>query len=223
MTSVTQYETTPEWQSYVDIQNDVMPFLQFTTGLSVPQTVEQQLRETVDMACTWVQNYLGRPIAPTEFKRLFSGWSSFNGSHICLPYYPVLEVKEVVETWGLSGQHRLEEQTPENQASPEAYQVDPLSGILVRVFQGLVQRPFFPGSRNISVTWIAGYNPVPADIKRATLILVAHYWRNEMQASRNAPRPQGEYDPDNPSQGLFAAVPHRVEALLEPYTQQGIG
>ncbi len=221
-TPVTQYEVTPAWQSYVDVKNDVEPFLQFT-GLTVPTPVEQQLQDTIDMACTWVQNYLGRPVAPTEYKRLFSGGTGLNGAYIMLPYYPILQVKEVVEYWGMSGPHKLEEQTPENQGSAEVFQVEPLTGLIIRTFQGLVQRPLFPGSRNISVTWIAGYNPLPADIKRATLILIAHYWRNEMQASRSAPRPQGEYDSDNPPAGLFAAIPHRVEALLMPYMQQGMG
>jgi len=216
-----QIETTSAWQNYLDLESDVKPYLQFTS-LSVPEAENVQLQETIDMSCQWVQNYLGRPIAPTKFWRRFSGWTGLNGSSVMLPYYPVLEVKRVVEYWGSSGPHELTEQTPANQGGQEVFQLEALTGRLIRTFTGLVQRPWFPGQRNIEVTWVAGYNPVPADIRRATLELIAHWWRNTQQASRSVPAPAG-YDPENPPVGMFAAVPHRVQEFLSPYAQQGMG
>jgi hypothetical protein len=212
-------ELTPQWVNYLDLQEDVKPYLQFPHGVSESDT---KLQLVLDMCCTWVQNYLGRPVAPTEFFRRFNGMSGNTGAYLSLPYYPVIEVEKVVEYWGTSGPHELAEQTPTEQGNSEMFQLDPLRGVLSRTFQGLVLRPWFPGARNVEVTWKAGYNPVPADIKLATLELVAHWWRNTQQASRSEPAPS-EYDPEAPMSGMFAAVPERVVRLLSPYAQQGIG
>jgi hypothetical protein len=218
----TQQEVTPQWQNFLDLANDVKPYLQFG-GVSVSETENSQLQETIDMCCQWVQTYLGRPIAPTEFWRRFSGWTGMNGSSVMLPYYPVLEVKKVIEYWGSSGPHELTEQTPASQGGQEVFQLEPLTGRLIRTFTGLIQRPWFPGSRNIEVTWVAGYNPVPTTVRRATLELIAHWWRNTQQASRSGPMPQG-YDPEVAAvAGMWAGVPNRVVNLLSPFEQQGIG
>jgi hypothetical protein len=180
----------------------------------------------LDMACTWTQSYLSRPIAPTTFFRRFSGWSNFTGAYITLPYYPVLEMVSVVEYWGLNGPQVLQIQTPENQApGPQVYQVDWLQGYLIRTFSGLIQRPWFPGSNNIEVTWVAGYDPIPPDIKIATLELIAYWWRSTQQASRSrAVGAAGSAgfgsDEHNP---LWPGIPNRVTTLLETYLQFGVG
>lgn len=215
---VTQFETPPAWGNYVDLVNDVKPFLQIPAG--APSASDVQLQSIIDMACTWVQNYLGRPIAETEFFRRFSGT---NASYISLPYYPVTQIVSVVEYWGSSGPHTLAEQTPANQGTQDVYQLDYLHGTLIRAFMGLIQRPFFPGSRNIEVTWKAGYNPVPADIRHATLKLIKCTWNEEQQASRSVPVPLGGTREEMPMTGMFAGIPADVERLLSPYVQQGIG
>lgn len=218
--SVTNQELTPQWETYLDLQNDVKPYLQFPTGSS---TSDVRLQLIVDFACQWVQNYLGRPVAPTEFFRRFSGWTGLQGAFLNLPYYPVIQMVSVVEYWGANGPHTLTEQTPANQSANDVYQMDYLRGTVIRAFRGLMQRPWFPGSRNIEITWVAGYNPIPADLKIATLELIAHWWRNTQQASRsNAPAGMAEYDSDV-GPGMWAGVPHRVTALLSPYSQQAIG
>jgi hypothetical protein len=292
--SVTQFETTPTWQNYVDLTNDVKPFLQIPTTVNPADALLQGI---IDMCCWWVQNYLGQPIAPTQFFRRFSGYTGLNGSMINLPYYPVLHLTEVVEYWGLnSGQAQsdsctvtnnspnvldsaavpayvgatvtgtgvqagttilsvvpgveftmsqnytgstgtqtlniqtagyiLREQTPSSQGAPgqQVFQCDYVHGVLIRSFQGLIQRPFFPGLRNVEVTWTAGYNPVPPDIKFATLKLIKHYWNEEEQASRSAPGPRpvgGGY-----GEGVFAMPDKDRETclnILSLYQQVGIG
>ena len=97
--SITPFETTPHWENYVDLPNDVKPYLQIPAGSSTSDVILQGI---VDMSCTWVQNYLGRPIAPTEVFRRFSGYTGLNGSYINLPYYPILGTPTVVEYWGLN-------------------------------------------------------------------------------------------------------------------------
>ena len=220
--SVTQIETTPDWQSYLDLDNDVKPFLQIPVGSVVSDVVLQGI---IDMACTWVQNYLGRPIARTEFFRRFSGYfgTGNGGAYISLPYYPVLQMVSVVEYWGTSGPHTLTEQTPANQGGQDVYSMDYLHGYVIRAFMGLVARPFFPGLRNVEVTWFAGYNPVPADIRYATLKMIKHVWNSDQQASRSFPQPAGAREDEIPQAGPFAGIWADVKPYLAPYEQQGIG
>lgn len=216
-------EITPWWQTYLDIDNDVKPYLQIDPGVV---TYDATLKRIVDMSCVWVQNYLGRPIAPTTFFRRLSGWTGWNGSYLSLPFYPILEIISLVEYWGLNGQHTLVYQTPEQQGGPgeELYQVDWIRGILVRSFQGLIQRPFFPGSNNIECTWIAGYNPVPPDIMFATVELVAYWYRMTQEQPRWFPAgASDEYGGQQTASMLYPGIPDRVKVLLAPYVQQGIG
>lgn len=209
---------TRSWANYIDLTADVKPWLQISP---TDYDSDTRLQLMIDMACQWVQNFLGRPIAPTTFDRRFDGWSGWNGAYIELPYYPIIEVVSVVEWWGVGGPHQLSEQTPTNQV--DGFQCDYLHGQLRRVFPGLVQRPWFPGSRNIEVVWTAGYNPLPADIKVATLELIAHWWRNTQQTARTAVRSggAGDYDP-LAAAGLWTGVPDRITGLLAPYVQIGL-
>ncbi len=211
--------TEPAWQDYLSVLDDVKPWLQ----LDVNDTSrDDQLQLITSMACDWVQSYLGRPVAPTTFDRRFDGWSGWQGAYIELPYYPVLEIVSVTEWWGVSGPHQLTEQTPDHQV--DGYQVEWHTGRLIRVFPGLVQKPWFPGTRNVEVQWVAGYNPVPSKIRVATLELVAHWVRNTQQnlAMRSpAMTVQDEYDPAVTA-GVFAGVPYRILDLLEPMTQVGL-
>lgn len=212
--------TTPIWANYLDLAQDVKPWLQIPSSDTSRDT---SLQLILDMACDWVQSYLGRPVAPTTFDRRYDGWSGWNGAYIELDYYPVLEITSVVEYWGVSGPHTLTESTPTNQV--DGWQCEYLTGRLTRVFPGLVQKPWFPGSRNIEVVWVAGYNPVPPKIKVATLELIAHWFRNTQQESGLRP-PAASAGADYDSMtagGPFEGVPMRIMDLLEPLTQVGLG
>lgn len=211
-------QVVPEWQTYLDVTADVMPYLQIDATNTADQV---KLQLFCDMACQWVQNYLGQPIAPTTFFRRFSGYTGMNGAYIQLPYSPVLQILEINEWWGLNGKQELVYQTPANQggADQEMYQVDWVTGTLIRSYQGLVQRPFFPGSLNIEITWQAGYNPVRADVRVATLELLAYWWRSVQEAPRWFG--QATYDDAGMSK-LWPAVPNRITQLLQPYVQVGI-
>jgi hypothetical protein len=213
-------EVSPSWATYLDLANDTKPYLQFP---STDTASDVKLQLVVDMACQWVQEYLGRPIPPTTFFRRFSGWHGLNGAYLTLPYYPIISVSSVVEYWGASGAHTLTEQIPSNQGAQDVYQLKPLQGLLIRTFTGLVQRPWFPGSNNVEVTWVAGYNPIPATVRVATLELVAYWWRNTQQSSRSFTARSDYDEPEGATSALWPAVPNRVTLLLEPYVQQGMG
>jgi hypothetical protein len=208
----------PVWQNYLDLYSDVKPWLQFTASDTENDTM---LQLVTDFVCQHSQRIIGQPVIATPFDRRFDGWSGWNGAYLMLPYYPVLEITYVNEYWGVSGPHILTEQTPTNQV--DGFQCEYLTGRLTRVFPGLVQKPWFPGSRNIEVRWIAGRNPVPADIKIAALELIAYWWRNTQQAHRGwSAGASTEYDTSIAS-GLWAGLPHRIEAIFSSYAQVGIG
>jgi hypothetical protein len=218
--SLSSNSTSLIWGNYLDLDQDVKPYLQMPAYDTVR---DYTLQLSTDSACQQVQKMLGRPIAPTTFDMRFDGWSGWNGANIELPFYPVLEVITVNEYWGVAGPHLLLEQTPTNQV--DGFQIDYKTGRLIRVFPGLVQKPWFPGSRNIEVQWTAGYNPIPADIKEATLELIAWKWRNTQQAMRsNGPSPIGaEYDTSNMANGLWPGIPHRLQEVFDSYMQVGMG
>lgn len=212
--SATTQETPPQWDTFLDMQLDVKPWLNIPAGVS---SSDPKLQMVVDSACSFVQDYLSRPITPTELFRRYNGNEGFEGAHIMLPYYPVLQVISVVEYWGNSGPHTLLEQTPERQGGSDMYQVDPTTGRLTRSFLGNIERPWFVGARNVEVTWVAGFNPLPQTIRLATLILIQHWFQRYQEASRTFPLPAGAMTADMMPTGLFSGLPPDVERLLQPY------
>ncbi|HEX5347848.1 MAG TPA: hypothetical protein VFW64_12240 [Pseudonocardiaceae bacterium] len=217
MATVTNALNASPWQDYLSVADDVKDWLQIGSG---DTSRDKNLQMLTSMACDWMQNFLGRPIAPTKYDRRFDGWSGWNGAYIELDLYPVLEIVSVIEYWGVSGPHTLLESSPSNQI--DGWQCEYLVGRLIRVFPGNVQKPWFPGSRNVEVTWVAGYNPVPTDIKIATLELVAHWFRNTQQQRAVSTSVEVDYDAAD-TQGMFAGVPNRIKDLVSPYLQVGLG
>ena len=218
---------TPQWAPVIDLDADLKSYLQYPAD-KTDQDVTLTL--ILDAVNDWLSTYLQRPIAPTRFFERFDGWSGWGGAYVMLPYSPVLEIVSMTEYWGLNGGHQLVEQTPQNQygvgfssANPPGgtYQLNPRTGTVIRTFPGLVQKPFFPGSRNVEIEWIAGFDPIPAQIKLAALELATWWYRNTQEQPEIA-SPRAGYD-DPATSGLWPAIPNRVTALLEPYVQQGIG
>lgn len=216
--------TAPAWKDYVSVEDDVMPWLQIPSGKITSGSMQDvNLRLLTSAACFWVQDEYGRPVAPTSFTRRFDGWSGWNGAYIELPYYPVLDVTSVTEYRGAAGAWVLTESTPTTQV--DGYQIEPLTGRLIRIFPGNVQKPWFPGSRNIEVTWTAGFNPVPAQIRLGTLELIAEWWRNTQQQDATlAPgiQPASEYDAAS-AREPFGGVPPRIRSMFNTLVQQGLG
>ncbi len=218
-----QDEITPQWQSYIDLANDIKPYLQIP---ATDTTRDGELQDLIDAACAWAQDTLGRPIAPTTFFRRFSGWTGLNGAYISLPYYPVLQTPTamtVVEYWGSSGPHTLVEQTPAAQGGSDMYTLDALRGQVIRSFMGLVPRPWFPGLRNIEITWSAGFNPVPRHWVMATKELVKYWWVNTQQSSRSFVKDGEGYGQQSADYALWPAVPDRISLMFQTAIQVGIG
>lgn len=214
-------DTIPVWQPFVDLANDVKPFLRWDNTASPDDIL---LQNTIDAACWWAQDFLGRPIMPTEFFRRFNGYSGFDGSTLDLPYYPVLADAPygltVVEWWGASGGHTLSQQTPENQGNAEMFTLDPIEGLITRSFLGLLSRPSFPGLKNIEVTWWAGYSPVPMHYRLGILRLIKHWWvHDEQRVLQGFARTEQHSVPHE----YFPLIPDDILSVFAPAQQVGVG
>lgn len=219
---------TQTYQTYLDVDEQVLPWLRFG-GLTVGTTDKFTLQLMVDSVCAEAQRFIGGPIAPTQYGP-GTGIGKFDGSgglysgYIMLPRYPVVEVIKVIEYRG-SVPVTLVEVDPQS-GTPQTqtgYQIDYRTGRLTRVLGRVWNRPFYPGSNNVWVTWVAGYNPIPADIVRASLEWVAHIYRNTQQARSGRVRAAaGEYDPATSTTGLWAGIPNRVRDVLKSYVHLGI-
>ena len=220
---------TQTYQSYLDVQEQVKPWLQFS-GISLSSTTDFILQLIVDSVCTQAQRFIGGPIASTQYGP-GTGIGKFDGSgglysgYIVLPRRPIVKVTSVVEYQG-DRPVQLYEVDPQAWTPPTqtGYQVDYRDGTITRVLGRVWNRPFYPGSNNVWVTWYAGYNPIPADIIRASLEWCAHIYRNTEQVVGNNLRgvgPGDEYEPATLA-GLWAGIPDRVADVLESYVQPGI-
>lgn len=207
-----------QWGPLVDLVNDVKPFLQVPASDTSKDTILQDL---IDGISDWVQRECGRPLAKSRFT-----WKTgTNGSTsvVMLPYYPVLEVVSCTEYWGISGPHVLIESTPT--AQTDGFQVDYPTGALTRVFQGLVQKPWFPGSDNIWVTWDAGFNPVPASARLMVKEAIKWYWDATQQKSRSRPQQGDQWQAPAPSTADFwgSVLPALMKPLVDQFASVGIG
>lgn len=199
---------------------DARGWLQFSTP-TTESSKDPQLQRVVDMACTWAQNFIGRPAGDQEFFERHDGWS---GEYIMLKESPVIEVVTCQEYKSSGGTQTLPESTPTTPVT--GIQIDYATGRIMRTFAGYSwPRTFFPGSRNIEVKYRAGYNPTPPDIWVATMEMVAHWWRNVFQEGGLKAAGTGaanEYDPLVTTAGLWQGVPNRIVGLLSLYRRVGI-
>lgn len=207
-----------QWGPLVDLVNDVKPFLQIASSDTSKDSILQDL---IDGVSDWVQRECGRPLAKSRFT-----WKTgTNGSTsvIMLPYYPVLEIISCTEYWGISGPHVLIESVPT--AQTDGFQVDYPTGALTRVFQGLVQKPWFPGSDNIWVTWDAGYNPVPASARLMTKEAIKWYWDNTQQKSRSRPQQGDQWQAPAPTTADFwgSVLPALMKPLIDQFASVSLG
>ncbi|MGZ4663593.1 MAG: hypothetical protein ACXV5Q_00705 [Frankiaceae bacterium] len=72
---------------------------------------------------------------------------------------------------------------------------------------------FYAGPREITVTYLAGFDPLPEDLRHAVKELTRHLW--ETQRGNNSARPGFQDEP--PVAGAFSSWPLRVQELVAPY------
>ncbi len=209
---------TDQWSTYITAQ-DLMDWMQIEA--IDEQQVVTNMQRVCDMACAWAQTYCQRPLASTTFAERHDGWS---GSDLILNKTPFLTLVLCTEYQSSGGTIVLPEATPETAGQSNAIQIDRSTSSIRRVFGGYSwPRTFFPGSRNISITYTAGYDPVPPDVWLATIEYASYWFRMTQQSRRNNIR--GGSDPDqlDTQNGLWAGVPNRLKGLLDPYRVISIG
>lgn len=211
---------TETYSSYLDLDEEVKPYLQIPEA---NKTGDARLSLFIDGACQQVQQFMGGPLAPTTYTPLdgigkFDGAGSLNSGYIRLPKTPVIEVIKVIEYQSNNGV-ALSEIDPST--GGDGYQLNYRTGLLTRVLGGIWNRPFYPGSQNVWVWWQAGYDPIPADIRIATLELVADWWRSTQQ-QKGGNQPPGNDQFAEAPQPMWAGIPPRIRGSLERYAMPGI-
>lgn len=207
--------TTTFGGSYLDF-DEVWGYLQMDNAPSGANAT--RLQRFIDSACTVAQRGANRPFGPTQFQERHDGWS---GDEIQLRYSPFLELISCVENMSTGGPITLPESTPSNNAF-DGIAIDYATSMITRTFAGGWPRPFFPGLRNIEVTYVAGFNPVPPDVWEATIDLVAYKWRMSQESPRWFQGVNDEYggQQTNP---LYPGVPNRIAEVFEGYRLPTIG
>jgi hypothetical protein len=212
---------TIQWTTFLDMP-EVLGWLQFTDTPLPGSMKSGLLQRVIDAACYTGQDMANRPLCPTTMFNRYDGWA---GEYIQLDYSPVLKLVQCQEWQSTGGFIQLPESTPESPT--EGVQVNYRTGRIMRTFAGYSwPRPFFPGSRNIEVTYIAGYDPVPSDVWLATIDLVAYWWRNAEQASRTFTAGGNQYGGEQTtpqSVGLWPGIPNRIAAVFDGYRLPVIG
>lgn len=197
-----------QYASYLTVQ-DVALWLNMT---SAPN--DQRLQRYIDSCCLRIQRAVNRPLGAQEFFERHDGWS---GEYIMLKETPFLGLVSCTEWQSSGGAVTLAESTPENPI--DGVQIDYSTGRLMRTFAGYSwPRPFFPGSRNIEVVYMAGFNPVPADVWEATVDWVAARWREGQQPAVPRPVPADAETRDE----LFGGLPEAVVEVIESYRPPSI-
>jgi hypothetical protein len=207
-------------QSYLDFA-ETWQYLQFPGSPGAQQ--QNLLQRYIESACSYAQGAEGanRPIAPTEFRERHDGWS---GEYILLHHSPFLELVVATENQSTGGAIPLLESTPEN--GVDGIQIDYATSLIMRTFDGIWPKPFFPGSRNIEVTYLAGFNPLPPELWEATMELVAWKWHNSQQASRGAgPQPKGAESFEDTANANPSApgCPPDIQAIFRSFRKTTIG
>lgn len=227
MTAALGSETFP---TFLDVQEQVKPWLEYK---GVDYSQDEVLNLIVDGVCTEAQRQAGGPIAPKQYGPndglgKFDGSGGLNSGYIMLPRTRVIQVEEVIEYQGQAAVTLTEIVDPAgitgNVGITDGYQVNYRTGRVTRVLGGIWNRPFYPGSNNVWITWTAGYNPIPQDMIMAALEWIAAVFHNTQAAltARPGVSPSQEYDPSTSPSPLYWGVPNRIVQVFQSYRRLGI-
>lgn len=183
------------------------------TQLSKTDTVDDTELQGFVEAITAVVESITGPIAATSYTESIDGGEST----IALRHLPVVSVTSITEYQGNNAVTLTEATTPAGATSGLNYSLDKATGVITRLSGPGWAYPFFVGTRNIVVTYTAGYATAPANVRLAALELIRENWTQSKNGGR---RPQT--DDGYTINGWF--VPNRVHELLRPNAQiPGIG
>lgn len=164
---------------------DVKTHLNMTTTAN-----DTELQRFIDVAETAIGHWVG-PLTPTAVTEKLNG----GGTSLVLRY-PAVSLTSIAYADGTA-------------STLSDYDLDTATGIVYWNF-GTAGR--FPGSsRNVTVTYQAGFTSLPADLVHAVKELVRHLWETQR------PNKPGRTSGDEFVPGSLDTYPPRVQGLLAPY------
>ena len=197
---------------------DVKTYLRTPSG---DTSNDAELTNLLYVATDMIEAYCNRPIVPKAVPtESHDGWG---GDTIMLWYRPVASIQSVTEYWSTGGAHVLSEVSP---AAPgDGYQLEKRTGRLIRSFDGVWPKPWFPGSRNVVVDYTAGYSTMPPTIWQAARELVAHIFTQEAGTPGGNPKWVGNNPTEDEPQtqpGAWEAIPWRIQNKLKTFRRHPI-
>jgi hypothetical protein len=158
---------------------------------------DDELTDFIDRAVTRLTHEVG-PLSPTEVTERHNGPGA-----IVLRQLPVLAVTSV-----------------DNAGTPVTEpDVDLETGIIYA--SGLSRR-----QRSVTVTYTAGFDPLPADLRHAALELLRHLWATQRGNTPGGARAgllgtEGA-DPTTAAGMQSYSLPYRVLEMIRPYQRTGV-
>ena len=161
-------------------------------------TGDEELRRFIGVASAACENYTGRTWRRTTYTETLDGGSAA----VVLAHPPVLSVTTVTENGAT--------------VAASGYSVS-TTGVVARV-SGYGLTSWYPGYRNVSVTYVAGAAVVPDSITHGVLEMVRHLWSSQRGAS--LPLSVSASDEWSPADSF--SIPRRVQELWEPHRLSGV-
>lgn len=203
------------WPTYIDF-DEAWQFVGSDNAPTGPDAT--LLQRFIDSACSTAQRGANRPFGPVEFRERHDGWS---GEYIQLHYSPFLGLVKGTEYQSTGGPVNLLEAAPSS--GIDGIQIDYGTSKIMRTFDGTWPKPFFPGSRNIEITYLAGFNPVPPDVWDATVDLIAYKWRMTQESTRWFSSGGADEYGGQQTSPLYPGIPNRIAEVFDAYRIPTIG
>jgi hypothetical protein len=198
--------------------DDVKAYLRIPSG---DTAYDAEITNLTYVATDMIESFCNRKIAvaaaPIE---RHDGWV---GNTVFLKYAPVVSISYVYEFFG-GFLNTLSESTPENPI--DGYQIELETGRLIRVFSMGFPRQWYPGSRNIEVSYTVGMSPTPPALWQAARELSAHLFQQQQASPSGIPKWTGGADPSDgvvTQPGIYAGMPYKVVDKIQRYRRYVIG
>lgn len=176
-------------------------------------TDDDEIRDVLDAATAIIEKRIG-PVLPVTVTETLNA----RGDTLQLGRAPVISVTDASEWLGTTQYTLAAEPTGDTTVDSYGYDTDLEHGILFRRRSGYAA-PWVTGTRSVTVTYVAGRNPIPADIQMAAKELVRLLWETQRGTGTGRTIPGVEIDATEDTGGLRW---YRVNQLLEPYQPKGV-
>lgn len=193
--------TTPSYPTALVYLDEVLEHLNLQ---DTNAQYDVELQGFIDAATAYIEGLTG-PIVPRTISESHDG----GAPAIVLYHPPVLSISSVIEYVGPVAYPLTQVELGQDIGQYSYTLDDPRSGVLHRRYTGGLAGSFFPGSGNITVTYLAGQASVPADIRMAVLQDIAGLYQSQNTTNPYFGSTDAGKQPLNPI-GLFP----RVEAIL---------